>query len=306
MKSIILITLLLTSMACWASEPDLVADLLPDFFANSELGVHTDIPIDILTADPARTLAALDAYEQNESSSVRLLAFGLRYLTALHTQDITVRQDAVDGLVRSLDDRELSVRQSASEWLRVFRRTDFREPAVERILAVAQERLDGRLVLLVGVSGNEDAMDWLRLIAAERGVEESLGWCTRLALARLGSNEDAQSVVARIRGKGNEEGEKAVVIGKYIRQLAYVRHPLAIDQLVAYLDRDERSSPDMPGPTFASAAAGVLVEVFPQIQLRREQELGRLEFANWSADEIEVVRDWMRTNWRGDAAMIPK
>ena len=232
---------------------------------------------------PEFSLKALARYKNDENAWVRFYANGLVSLVASDRgPGDSIRKIAVRHLVEACFDAEGLVWTHAAEKLLGFQEQDFTLEALE-ILAdgVVQEPVREEVILVAGVANVVVLEKWLAT-KAPKNLNAAL------ALARMGDDDAARQAVAQVDGKKDEN----LRVHAFLQKLAYTRHPIALEYIAGYLDREdgERRGNDYHFPPYREYALTAIAMHFPDCPVRRDK--GRRRKESPSAD-FEAVKKWV-------------
>lgn len=252
----------------------------------------------LASEDAASKLDIVEPYFEHDEISVRLLAYStLSVLANFSRNDTefvhTVRLRTVNALVSASNEEDYKwllkvVLNIEDQELNTESRHLLRDHFLDR------ENLTSREMLLIGRVGNEEFITILRpytlLEPDEHG--ESIR-SARLALARLGSHEDAQWCVDHV----GDQRYSARTLYRHFADLSYTRHDVIIEYFVELLDSKGRAPifayDHIPGkeeyrPLVGQVAASELRQFFPNFP-----DIGEIV----DEDELPAVRDFMK-DWR--------
>lgn len=270
-------------------------------FANER---QLDPLIESLVAEnPESAVEELNTFVEHPDPEVRWLALKLMSIAATTSSNSSMQHDITRVLVEALHDESPLVSQHAAADLLRFDATDFTVESRARIGDLLREAPTPSTIRVAGVAEVPGIASELERFIDERRESESAGtpsrygsvdWAARLARARLGSEADAELVVAAIR---NERDEVLRVAG-LLDDLAYTRSPMGMEVLLGYLDSTERlpqystAAPGTQVCQYALAAVAPMFDDFP-VPLR--------EPGAYSGTEIRAARRWLRdrVNWQG-------
>lgn len=267
----------------------------------SRAQVASVVPQSELNAAPEEALAALAAYADSPTPLVRNQANALAALTALAAGSPAQRIQAADQLARALADKDPLVSQGAARRLLEFRSADF-SPAAR---AAIRERLDAPspspdVVRLAGLAPSPGVETRLRELTADETAHEkgayagrwytTAAWAARLALARLGSAEDADRCISLVRG----EKEQVTRVSRLLGDLAYVGTDAALAVVAEVLLGGGELPPAEPGVKpvpEAQYAIDFLARAVAGFPVSPEYPGG------YDAGEIELGREWAKTRF---------
>ncbi len=272
-----------------------IHELLDAYMAQ---GIKTTIDSkDILKCQNVESIIpSLQIYEKGESGRVKRRAYMLDWAIGLNSSDPEIRQGVVERLISGCWDWD--VRGQIYPRLLIFTEVDFSEKAKVQIREhLARERPSRGMVLVCGLANMKDQIPRLRELAADRTQYElgngdtkirTVGWKARLALARMGSQEDIQYCIKRA-----EKCLDLTTFGKSaLEDIAYIRQPEAVKYLQKFLEGTE-SPPDIflevgiqPG-TFAKNALKNLTKMIDDFPVEEK-------VTKHSDAELETARQWMR------------
>ena len=253
----------------------------------------------ILAADPKGVLGKLILFEQDPSPSVRHSAYTIAWQIARRNEDVRIRQEVVRRLLIASNDPEPLVWQQASMRLLSFNAEDFSGAAKSLVRERISEYTPKReMVLVAGVANIQGEMNRLRkMLIDESGYEKgphsgrwygTVGWAARLALSRMGSEEDIAHAISMVVA----EPDPVIRVTRLLNDLAYIRQPQVIEILKRYLQIDERLpriKETVPGTRYCQYALNLLAQILEGFPIRSVGPGG------YSQSEIDNAREWMNT-----------
>lgn len=250
----------------------------------------------LYTGDSKTLLEALVMYEFDTSAEIRRKAYVLAWKIGERSYAPDIRKMAVEQLVNAFSDSDLQLSYGVSKLLLSFVSEDF----TEQSKTVLRHRLEsvplqGTIILVIGVANLQEVIPDLKQLRSSSTDYEAVsppnmwfslnGWYARLALARMGSQEDIAHCIDMIESHPDADFR----VTQLLKNLAYIRQPEAIMVLQEYLESDQRI--DMgadvirtPYYEFALTLLGQILEGFPIIR----------EDQNYTLSDIETARAWMR------------
>jgi hypothetical protein len=286
--------LFLWSMASWPSFA--LSDTRQDV-AELMAAVRTGAEVDnskVMKAPAPEVLTALRSHASDRSRPVRLHAVALAIELGTMSPELGFRQQVTNHIVAvavSYPDKDTGIGRWALTALQRFSPPDFTEQsrqAVSKLLDAAHPSSEA--LLLAGAL--ELRAKKARLLELMRDVDETgpwwarRSWSARLALARMGDKDQIQYVIQKIEAESD-----SVVRVTQLKNLAYLRQPLAVEVLVRYLLSDE-VLPELYGQSvpIAQYALDVLAQIIPGFPLP-----GRGS-PIYTEDELKTARDWVKSH----------
>ena len=281
---------------CWASPDQDAASAIAVRIGQMRHGLGALITdSDVACANPDALLAALEEYESDPSRDVRRMAYVVDWMVAKEHKSARVRREVVERLLKGFADPEPLVWQDAGRRLMSFESGAFSSKAKASLRSMlSTERPRREAALLAGVAGLDDQKPRLRgLLIDEQKYDSSgrwygsVGWCARLALARMGSKQD----VARCIELVESEDSDVERVTRLLHHLAYIRQPEVIPVLQRYLESDERLPPvkeTAPGTRFAQYSLGILIQIVAGFPVVHKWP------GSYSESELATAQKWMR------------
>ncbi len=232
----------------------------------------------IRTADPERAFEALRAFEEDDSPEVRSYVYWIegsllfrghppfelrRRIIERFVRAMCVEPDAIAD---SLYDMELwkmtadDFTNQAKNWIRTHLQKQ--EPRTYVMLLSGLADLQDQIPRLkelraeeadyaVAVADTSDALTYLNIVR---------GWQARLALARLGSQEDIAHCIEKIEAAP----DAYIQVRQLLPYYGYIRQPEVIPILQRYLERDDVIDEGYtPAGRYAQKILEEIVEGFP-------------------------------------------
>lgn len=269
----------------WAEqEKQHLRRLLDIRFKNEGINEQTpNISDELLSKYPDYTLKVIKPYQQDGIPRVRwsanMIARQIGIKASIGTK---IRKDAVLQLVKACFDPDSLVWQNAAKWLLEFHEADFTIEA-QQILGdhLIKEPVRDQVILVVGIT-NLGGMDrWLRQKSGKH-------FNALLALARLGDDEAAVEAVERIDKVENID----LRVRKYLHQLGYTRHRIALEYIASYLDSNEgeitkAQSGDYSAPSYKNVALDVIAKHFPESLIKKNDS------RRYSKGDFDKARLWL-------------
>lgn len=257
----------------------------------------TEVPIiddrALRLSDPGQVIMALTPYEEDSSPRVRYYAYTLAWQIAMQDSEPVLRRQVTEKLLQGYTDPTPLVWQHAGQYLLSFTAADFTEGAKATIRQLVTDDNPRReTALLAGVAGLQGQISELRaLVSEETGLNSATwygtrGWYARLALARLGSQEDVTDVIERV----ESHPDPVIRVTRLLGDIAYTRQPAAIQLLQRYLESDERLpslKANAPGSRYCQYALDFLAQSIEDFPV---ESVG----PGYSEAEIDSARAWMR------------
>ncbi len=252
----------------------------------------------IISADPQLVLDELSPFERHADPDARREAMYLAAQIGHQTPPASkIRQEVVERLVKAMNDSDISF--NAYGKLRGFRAADFSEQAMSRLrqrLRPKYPYTDIETIMIFGVANMQDQISMLKrvrmrpksfalLSLAEReSFYGTAGWKARLALARMGSQEDIEYCITMV--EAYPDVETRVV--RLLDDLAYIRQPEAIRTIQKYLESDGRIDPQgdvvpLPYWDYVITILGKILDDFPV----------EADYA-YSLEDRDTARAWMK------------
>lgn len=252
----------------------------------------------------SRQIELLEPYISDSSPRVRHRALANLAGSASRSDNSGLRTQAVNLLLRALDDEVGLVWQHASKDLSKFRKSDFDDNAKLwlKTRLLDDNKLYPGIIKAVGVAGLEDEASRLNQIFENGPSHPSLKngirfystpeWAAALAQARLGDEKKVNFVLEKVKA----EDDETVKVTRLFGDLAYVRHPNAIAELLSIIESGKRLPPlksNAPGTLYAHYAIDVLIQEFPAIPIPKKNS------GVYTNEEIIVVKNWLASgNWK--------
>ena len=229
----------------------------------------------ILNGEPDIVLRMLREFEQHESSKVRFILYDLEVQLAY--QDISPElqrniierltwmvcfehEDGIPGIIRNFADvvgTSDDFTEQAKAWIR--ERLTTKQPRSQVILLSGIADLQDQIPRLKALRADDEDYAAIADDDDEQAFLIVRGWQARLALARLGSQEDIQHCIQKI-----ETSPDFVVRVTYLlQQYGYIRQPDTIKRLQYYLEKDDLIDGRTPCGVYARDILVDIVEGFP-------------------------------------------
>jgi len=263
-----------------------------------------DSPERLAAAAPQEALNASRAYIRDTHERVRHTAESLIWQAAKRVDSAPSRQEAVASLVELTRDPEPLVWQHAGRHALEFRTADFNETARQTLAQAMNDAQPRReIVRLAGLAEMRDQLPRLRELLSDESTYErdpdapgrwygTVSWSARLALARMGSDEDLQKCLQLVEAE-DRHVERITVL---LRDVGYIGRPAAMRLLQRYLESDlvlPETKAGIPGTAYNQYALDVLAEVVDGFPVAKSDP------GAYSAKDLGTARAWMR-NVYGD------
>ena len=227
------------------------------------------------------------------------------HLANLHPEH-KIRQEVVNRLIKIFFDPNSDLDGQACTWLLSFREKDFADSAKMAIRKeMAAKKLGKGIVLVCGVANIQDQLPCLKELLIDEVVYSkdpnkryfpkwyfTLGWSARLALARMGVQEDIEKCLTMV-DTVTDAHTKATIL---FHDVAYIRRPEAMEYLRKNFLSDARLSPTNPGvlgEPVSNYLMSVLADCLSNFPVKRK------EARNYTKEEVDLCRKWMseQTKW---------
>lgn len=244
----------------------------------------------LLLKHPGYTLELLDSHSKDPNKRIRYACAAHAWQIGVAHRPVTpIRKEVVRQLVDKCFDLEGSVWQPAARWLLDFDEQDFTSDVVKTLGDnVIKDPIRDDVLLVVGVANLFILENWLKSI-------EDKHFFAVLALARLGDDDAARHAVAYVKQKGTRPGMLNPLLGR----LAYTRHPLVLDYLEVYLNRDDggitrKESGDYSRPPYSKVTLEALAKHWPNFPVKKNNPY------KYTDADLQAAREWARNKLRKD------
>lgn len=253
----------------------------------------------LLAADPHLVLDELTPFEQSADPEVRSEAVTISWQIGHRSQSSEVRQKVVERLTKTYDeDVDTAVRYEAYRSLFSFNAADFTEQSKAYIRKYLPEpnKLSQRMILIAGVANMQDQIPLLKSVRMKAANYDALslseqehfygsaGWKARLALARMGSQEDIRYCIEMVEAYPDVQTR----VTRLLDELAYIRQPETIRVIQNYLESDEwyPSRGDTPGYYYWEYAITNLARMLEDFPVKGDY--------SYSQEDRDTARAWMK------------
>ncbi len=274
-------------MQRWAEEEKRhVAQLLQIIFEQKRTRANViRIADDLLCKHPEFTLRTLERSQSDTSERVRVEAYAYAWRVGIALPGRPfIRRTAVEQLAKACLDPHALVWQSAARWLLDFNQSDFTPEARGSLHEIFNLHPVRREVLLVfGVAGMTEMMSWMEKISDKH-------FNAVLARARLGDDDAAREAVRRI---DRLENINRRIYGA-VKRLGYTHHPIVLEYIASYLDRDDggitlKQGGDYGRPSIQQAALEAIAANFPNCPVKKSKLPSK-----YDRSDYEMVKQWVR------------
>lgn len=252
----------------------------------------------IFSADPHLALVTIQSLEHDTNPRVRSETTAITAEIGRRSQLPDVRQQVVERLIKTyIDDEDSAVAYRAYKHLFSFGANDFNEQAKARIRQHLNPKGPSQdLTLLAGIANMTDQSPLFRSvrmkaanyddlpIGEQKYFTDTLGWNARLALARMGSQEDIAYCIKMVEAYPDMDTR----VTRLLYELSYIRQPEVIRVIQKYLERDGYTEAqfDVPPRDYWEFALNILVTTLEDFPVKDK---------NWSfsLEDRETARAWM-------------
>lgn len=244
-----------------------VLKVLNEVYSSIVQNSHNNIDESVLfkPGNEAIVLDEMEAWLTDTLRDVRQQAISYTGIVGLKTTEAAIKQNAVQLLVQSINNKDEALDKSAIRYLTRFTRRDFTKDVCDSIRATLHRSPSSfsTLVRLVGFLDLKDQITYLDSVYSSVTLPNSTRWNIKLSLARMG---DSNSVEYCLR-----LAKKAPVDDNFIYHalpdLIYTRQKAVYDYLLETLYSDETNC-NSPNPYYSakiSCGYGVMEALAPVV-----------------------------------------
>lgn len=183
--------------------------------------------------------ACLQKYYLDTLPKIRLKAYYIAYKVGLN-YDSGSKNYAINKLVSGCKDDDSGIVGSCLSWLSTFKKNDFEETAIDSISILLERKIAhlDKLLRLIGFLNLKENVRHIQnmLIANDLNSETNI-WAARLALARMGEQEQIDYILDKVKGLHLNDD----VVYNILPDLIYTRQKKLLDYLIEILQSDEKN-----------------------------------------------------------------
>jgi len=246
-------------------------------------------------------LMGIEKYRTDSVADIRLRSYELLDFIAGTDKNKKVIERCVEVITEAQFDENFMIRNSSLGYLKKYKRGDFNSKAISAMRALTRKRNAHLLyfenILLLGFLNVHSL--WLDSLAnqknyAHSSITENNVWGSKLAAARMGNKAVSKECIKIIQtGMGTDDFNYYARACDY---LAYIKDISSINLLNTLLNNQNLLAALKPASDFQEPFASYALRKLREILINMPQ-MGKYEpYGQYTMDEIEAARKWMRRN----------